>query len=144
VEVFRLDSEEEKRASGDDKPKAQGPRIGQWLITATGAEQGQEFAARLADVVFQDETHFGMGSKCFFPGVAFRVWHEHDSVDVIVCFAWENLSMTTRRADGHIDYSGFSEFGGSKQSVARLVRLAKEAFPEDQAIQKLVEAGGTE
>lgn len=132
VEVFRLDPDPRK------KPDEKG--VGGFLVTATGKEQGKEFAGKLRDVLFTDATYEGASARCFEPGVAFRAWTDKkESVEVIICFHCSNLSVISYDANGKVvKKDGGGGFGGTPSWTA-LVKLAKEAFPDDKEIQTLPE-----
>src|SRR5262249_278737 len=125
VEVFRIDGK------GDRQPKpGEAAMLGN-PVTARGKDQDEAFAKKLADVLLDDRTYTEEWAKCFRPGVAFRVWRGSDSVKVLVCFQCDNFYCGPP-ADRN------ATFHGSPQRP-RLVRLAKEAFPEDPEIQALAE-----
>jgi hypothetical protein len=132
VEVFRIDPDNSAKGA---------KRIGGYAITATEKEQGQEFTGKLADALLDDATYFGDQAKCFEPGVAFRLWKEKESVEVVICFHCANLKLTTNGAKGDAINDGghpkSGAFGGDKGSYGRLAKLAKEAFPDDKDIQTL-------
>ena len=132
VEVFRIDPDD----------SAKGPkRIGGYAITATGKELDKEFTGKLADVLLDDATYFGDQAKCFEPGVAFRLWKDKESVEVVICFHCANLKLTAKGVKGDaIDDDGHPKsggFGSTEGSYGRLAKLAKEAFPDDKDIQAL-------
>jgi hypothetical protein len=128
VECFRLDPQTEK---GEGKAVQ---RIDGYPIIATGQEQGAEFAGKLA-AALKDAKSYGVPAKCFFPGVAFRVWKDKQSVEVVICFMCSNFYTITRDADGK--EVSRSELAGFQKNWAVFVELAKAAFPNDPAIQKL-------
>jgi hypothetical protein len=115
-------------------------RIAEYPILAVGKEQGKDFAARLNNVLFTDATYEGDSAKCFDPGVIFRVWTDKKEwVDIIICFHCQNFVLTSYDANGKIvKRDVFGAFGGTPSRKA-LVKLAKEAFPDDKAIQNLAE-----
>ncbi len=124
VEVFRV--EPNKAEKPEDK------QIGGYPIKATGTEQKKAFAAKLAAVLVDEKTLFGQQARCFTPGVAFRLWKDKESVDVIICFACENLRLIARDADGKEIKNTSGAFG---PDIQPLLKLAKEAFPDDKEIQ---------
>jgi hypothetical protein len=132
VEVFRIDP--------DDSAKG-AKRIGGYAITASGKEQDKEFTGKLADALLDDATYFGDQAKCYEPGVAFRIWKDKESVEVVICFHCANLKLTAKGAKGDAIDDGRNPksggFGGDKGSYGRLAKLAKEAFPDDKNIQAL-------
>jgi hypothetical protein len=128
VEVFRVAPEEAKPGEKS---------VGGYRVAATGAEQKKEFAGRLTAVLLKDETYFGTQSRCFLPGVAFRLWDEDkQSVDVVICFGCSNLRVIARDADGKEVKTAAGGFGPDKGA---LLKLAKEAFPDDRDIQGLTD-----
>ena len=119
VEAFRLNPDRE--AKGDKQ-------VGGFVVTAEGKSLGKESVAALAELLLTDETYTGQQSKCFLPGVGFRVWKGDKSVDVAVCFMCSNLQVGN--ASGG--------FRGAKSNVyGQLLKMAKDAFPNDKAIQDL-------
>ena len=130
VECFRIDPR--TTAKADDKPA--GKHIDGYPIASTAKEQGREFATKLADVL-NDKKSYGPPARCFFPGVGFRAWKDKDSVDVIICYACSNFYTVTRNAEGkEVARTQLAGFGAN---WAAFVQLAKDAFPDDPAIQKL-------
>jgi hypothetical protein len=132
VEVFRIDPDVSAKGA---------KRIGGYAITATGKERDKEFTGKLADALLDDGTYFGDQAKCFEPGVAFRLWKDKESVEVVICFHCANLKITAKGATGEpVDDGGSPKIGGfagDKGSYGRLANLAKEAFPDDKDIQAL-------
>jgi hypothetical protein len=127
VEVFRLDGK------NGPQPAAEGEeRIGGFLVTARGKDQGKEFAGELADILADEKTYSRGGEACFWPGVAFRVWKGEECVEVLVCFLCDNFYCGPPAPGEGVKGS----FHGTP-ARARLVRLAQEAFPEDKEIQGL-------
>jgi hypothetical protein len=126
VEVFRLDG---KDSSGEGK------RLGGYLVTARGQDQGREFARKLLDILNDDKTYTDEFAKCFWPGVAFRVWKDQEVIEVLLCFLCDNFYCGPPQK-GLANEN--ASFGGSPRR-ADLVRLAKAAFPDDKAIQALKE-----
>ena len=133
VEVFRLwgDPDDPKTP----KPTADEKKISGFRVRAQGQDQGKAFAAKLAAIVEDKGAHSKAFAKCFWPGVAFRVWKDNEPIDVVICFVCHNLYCgppTTTEARENISFYD-SPLG------ARLVRLAKVAFPDDPEIQALKE-----
>jgi hypothetical protein len=130
VEVFRTDSQ---NGPHDQKQKKEGEsRIGGYLVISQGKDQGKEFAARLADILSDKATYSTSFAKCFDPGVAFRIWKDEDALDVLICFKCDNFyyGPPTEKAkeNGSLSHS---------PNRAKVLRLAKEAFPDDKEIQEL-------
>jgi hypothetical protein len=132
VEVFRLDG---RRQPGDWQPKPGETSLCGFPITARGPDQGEAFARKLADLLLDERTHTRETAACFLPGIGFRVWRGEDSVDVLICFLCDNFYCGPTRPAARETAS----FLGSPQRPL-LVRLAKEAFPDDKDIQGLAES----
>jgi hypothetical protein len=132
VEVFRIDKAQPKK-EGDKE-------IGGIAITATGKEQGKELVSRLTPLLFNDRTFFSDPKyKCHDPGVAYRLWKDKESVEVLLCFRCRNLSVTAKDADGKVIHKAFGNFEDAM--FGPLAKVAKEALPEDKEIQALPEDG---
>ena len=127
VEVFRLDGESEM------KPKVAGERrIGGFLVTAQGQDQGKELADKLTAILSDEQTCTDNYAKCFWPGVAFRVWKGEETVEVLICFKCDNLYHGPPKDAAVYNAS----FLGSPRRPD-LLRLVKEAFPDDKEVQGL-------
>jgi hypothetical protein len=132
VEVFRIDREQPNKDS--DK------KIGEYFITATGKEQGKDFVARLTPLLFDERTYFrSRPSRCHDPGVAYRLWKDKESVEILVCFHCKNLSVTAMAADGQVIQKAFGNFEDAM--FGPLAKAAKEALPDDKDIQALPDNG---
>jgi hypothetical protein len=133
VEVFRVDP---GLPRGDKEPPKDGEKIDRYVITATGKEQGKDFADRLKAILFDERTYlFDSAKGCIFqPGVAFRVWHGKDAVEVLLCFSCQELEVLTRDESGEIVHRAHEDFD---PAWGPLVKLAQEAFPDDPEIKKL-------
>jgi hypothetical protein len=130
VEVFRLDG-----MSPRTSPPTIGARtIGGFPVTARGADQGGAFADRLAGLLSRPSTYSYAFAGCFWPGVAFRVWKGEECTEVLICFQCDNLYAGPPQ-DRAMENASFA---GSPRR-RDLVRLAKEAFPDDPEIQALEE-----
>ncbi len=138
AQVFRVDPKD--HADPAKLKEGDVPRIGGYKITASGKEQGKEFAAKVTAILFNDRTYlFNLAKGCIFdPGVAYRLWKDKDYVDVLLCFSCDELEVFVKNADGTL-YRAHEDFDPMR---AELVKLAKEAFPDDQQIQALKEKGG--
>jgi hypothetical protein len=131
VEVFRIDGRNDPPDPTPIKPGD--PTVDGYAILARGKDQNREFASKLTDILTDDKTYTDIHAACFWPGVAFRLWKGEQSVDVIICFHCDNFYLgppTDKRVMEN------ASFGGSPNRV-RLVRLAKEAFPDDEEVQEL-------
>lgn len=135
VEVYRIDG-----GSTEAMPRAAGPGdavVDGFVVLARGKDQGPVFAARLADVLLSGRTYTDRFVKCYAPGVAFRFYRGEERADAVVCFACGNLYLGPP-SGGRVSEN--ATFSGSP-AAGRLVRLAKEALPDDKDIQALDEAG---
>jgi hypothetical protein len=133
VEVFRIDGRNDPPDPTPIKPGD--PTMGGYAILARGQDQGPEFAAKLAEILTDDKTYSDRFAACFWPGVAFRVWKGEDCVDMVICFKCGNFYVGPPTDRLVMENASFS---GSPNTV-RLVRLAKEAFPDDEEVQALEE-----
>jgi hypothetical protein len=129
VEVFRVAGKEPPTEASSGEL-----RIGGFRVLSQGKDQGRVFADRLAAVLSQWKTYSFTYAKCYWPGVAFRVWKGEEIVDILICFKCDNLYCGPPTMSARVTAS-FSE----SPNRARLVALAKEAFPDDQEIQGLTE-----
>ncbi len=128
VEVFRV------TADRDKKPDE--PGVGGFAVTATAKEKDPAFAARLAAVLLDEKAYSNPRVlKCFDPGVAYRVWKDKESVEVLVCFKCRNLRVITRDAEGKEVRRATGSFEDAV--FAPLAKLAKETFPDDKEIEEL-------
>jgi hypothetical protein len=130
VEAFRI----------ADRPseKAEREHVSGYPVLSTAKEQGKEFAMRLSSLLQEENSLFSAQARCFNPGVAFRLWKDQESVDVIVCYQCTGLRLIARDGEGReIRRTG----GGFKANSDAWVKLAKQAFPEDKEIQALGERG---
>jgi hypothetical protein len=127
VEVYRVAS-----GKSEKPPKpTDGRKISGFPVISQGKNQGKEFARKLGAILVDKQMHENT-AKCFWPGVAFRVWRGDKHVDVLICFKCDNF------------YAGppvgkAREIGGFDGTPlrSRLLRLAKDTFPEDKDIQGL-------
>jgi hypothetical protein len=130
VEPFRLSDER----AGEGKPN-----VGKYAVTATGKEQGEAFAKRLAAVLLDERTYrFDSAKGCIFqPGVGYRIWKgDEAAVEVVICFTCDELIVhAPKAADGSVR-GAMEDFDPARPA---LVKLAKEAFPDDKEIQGLKE-----
>ncbi len=133
VEVYRIDG------GGPDHvevhPKPGEPSIGGFRVTAQGKDQGPEFATRLADVLLDPANHTIPIVKCYWPGVVFRIYKGQECVDVMICFHCHNYYLGPPSTARVLETDGFE----GTPAGPKLVRLAKEAFPNDKQIQALKE-----
>jgi hypothetical protein len=129
VEVFRINPERSPEFPVETQ-------IGGFPVTATGKEQGKEFATNLANLLLTDGTWTNpKAAKCFDPGVAYRLWKDKSHVDVLICFNCHNLQVTSYDAEGKKLVEAFGNMEDA--SYAGLLKLTKAAFPDDKQIQDL-------
>jgi hypothetical protein len=127
VEVFRVAPEE--------APKPTKDAIEGYPILAAGKEQGQAFAARLTSILLGKGV-MQNAKKCGLePGVAYRLWKDDRAIEVLVCFKcnvlWPHIVGEQWRDPVWWEWQDFDTVR------ADLLALTKEAFPDDQEIQKL-------
>jgi hypothetical protein len=127
VEAFRI---EPRAAKGDEKQIAGHP------IKVTAPEQKEAFAKKLAAALTDEKSLFGEQARCFLPGVAFRIWKEQESVDVLVCFGCSNLRLIARNAKATAVKEARGAFG---KDNGVLLGLAREAFPDDKELKEIKE-----
>jgi hypothetical protein len=127
VEAFRV----LKRHTSEEEPKVK-KRIGGFLLNPKGKALGKEFAKELADILSDDRTYSNAWAACFEPGVAFHAWKGDERIDILICFMCDNLycGPPVENAGENVSFVG-------TPARAQLVRLVKQAFPEDQEIQSL-------
>jgi hypothetical protein len=128
VEVFRVSP----RDTTDPKVNA----IGHYPILSTGKEQGQAFAARLADILLGGGVTQNQKKCGLQPGVAYRLWKDKQAVEVLVCFKCDVLWAHVVGETGEQPSSEYKDFDSVR---AKLLALTKEAFPDDKEIQDLPE-----
>jgi len=123
-----------------DKPseKPEGKHVSGYPVLSAAKEQGKDFAKRLAALLQEEKSLFSAQARCFSPGVAFRLWKENESVDVVVCYMCSGLRLTARDADGKVLHQ---TGGGFKENYDAWAKLAKAAFPDDKQIHALGEGG---
>jgi hypothetical protein len=125
VEVFRIRSE--RTGKQGDK------YIAGYAITAKGKEQGKELAAKVRKAMFEDKTYLGQSARCFEPGVALRVWNDKEALEIVICFKCTNFQVTFKGEKDDVEPALFGFGPGLEPFLA----LAKEALPDDAAIQGL-------
>jgi hypothetical protein len=133
VEVFRLDADSVEREIRTHE-HLPGERILGRLVIARGPNQGKPFAGRLAAVLFDKATYSKEYVKCFYPGVAFRLWAGEEWVQLTICFRCNNVGVDTSWKEERFNFSFLHT-----PARARLLELAKEAFPDDKDIQDFKE-----
>ena len=107
-----------------------------FVVTGKGREQGKAFAGRLAAVLLDEKTYYFEGAKgCeFVAGVAFRVHGKGEPVDVVLCFSCNELVVYVADPETKETARKREDFDDARPA---LVKLAKEAFPDDRVIQSL-------
>ena len=135
VETYRL------LTHRDDKPTSAGdglPRLHGHPIIATGPVLGPEFGSQLAAVFFSPDAYdFDRAKGCLFdPGVAFRVHSGRRYVDLLLCFSCNEHRFYAVDEAGNVTRESGEDFDRARP---KLVRLAKQAFPNDPTISALKE-----
>ena len=110
-------------------------------LLATGTTPA-DAKKRVRDILASDDSYlFGTGKGCLMrPGVAIRLTGADKTVvNIILCYECQVLGVTVRDAAG----KELHESGGVfDPAEAALVKLAKDAFPDDKEIQGLKESEG--
>ena len=130
VEVFRVSS---RRAREDD------PEAGGYVVAATGPEQGRAFAGRLAGVLLDEGSYRFQSNRVggFEPVVVLKAWKGDRWVDVLLSFATDEVVVRSPGAKDGAVRSAQADVGPAR---AELVRLVKEALPDEPQVQALAEA----
>ncbi|HYF49398.1 MAG TPA: hypothetical protein VEJ63_08330 [Planctomycetota bacterium] len=120
VEVYRIGGKEESR---------HGKIVGEHIMYR-GKDQDKDFAARIAKLLLDDRTYdFERKKECKpQPGVAFKIFSEDTSVTLALCFECDEFDLVTSRKTLHEDFDG---------NRKEFVKLAQEAFPDDEVIKAL-------
>ncbi len=128
VEAFRIEPRQDDELKGDQQ-------IAGYPIIARAKELDAKFTAKLVAVLHDEKTYNGQSARCFDPGLAFRIWSDKEAVEVIICFRCTNLKVKLmgEEEEAELVLHGFGP------EIGPLTRLAKEAFPDDKAIQGLPE-----
>jgi hypothetical protein len=126
VEVFRI-----KPAKTENKNEK---TIAGYPIIGKAKKKGKEFTAKVTKVLFEEKTYKGQSARCFEPGVAFRIWHEKQAVDVVICFRCTNFAIGVMGKEQNEDEEELHGFG---PRLEPFLSLAKEALPDDKDIQAL-------
>ncbi len=131
VEVFRIDGE---KGPGIEEPGE--TRLDGYLVLSRGKDLAPELTVELADVLANKEIYTAPQMKCGFdPGIAFRSRKDSETVDVLICFRCDELyvgrPVRIATANGNFFFD--------PPIRARLVKLAKKAFPEVKEIQALTD-----
>ena len=130
VEVFRVFPEKPTEPMGKE--------CGGYPVISTGKERDREFAAKVAAILFDEKTYdFEKAKKCEFqPGVGLRLWRDKDWVDVTFCFSCDELEVSSKKPDEKELRTSHEDFDAARPA---LVKLVKEAFPDDKEIQGLAD-----
>jgi hypothetical protein len=132
VEVFRTDGE---AGPYDRKPRQDGgKRIGGFRVISQAPDQARPFAVKLAALLLDETNYNNNYAKCYWPGVAFRVWKDEEFADVLICFKCDNLYCGPATEEAKENASFYKS-----PARSQLARLAKEALPDDAEIQGLKE-----
>jgi hypothetical protein len=132
VEVYRIDGGTTERMAKRVGPGE--PNIDGYAIIDRGKDQTAEFVAALDGVLLDKRTYTEHFVKCYNPGVVFRFCKGDDRVDVVICFHCGNFYIGPPVTGEQVLEN--AAFHGSPNR-ARLVRLAKQALPDDKDIQAL-------
>jgi hypothetical protein len=140
VEPFRLG----KRPTTDPAVKTIGADTLKFPVTATGKEQGKEFAAKVRAFLFSEATRTLSGASGFRGDVAFRLSQGGETVTAVVDFEGSSFLLVTRDAAGkqvHTAGGGFlfDALGGFDRGelFGQVKGLATEAFPDDAELRAL-------
>ncbi|MBK6316082.1 MAG: hypothetical protein IPF53_17760 [Blastocatellia bacterium] len=117
-------------------PNVTGKFVGEYPVDSRGLTMPVEFADRLEDFLldswaFWEPPLLGQKACVFDPGVVFRMRHGADYADVVICFDCDQLVVETTQ--GRLDLDG----GDFDLGRGTLVKMAKEAFPDDDVIRAL-------
>jgi RNA polymerase sigma factor (sigma-70 family) len=136
VEVFRLDPKDyvdpAKTKEGQDK------RFGGYAITLKGDDQGEKFARKAAALLLdRDNFVLNAAKGCIFsPGVGLRFWKGKEYAELLLCYQCSELKVIAPDTKAQGVKNPMADF---EKGRAAFVKLAKELFPKDEAIQGLKE-----
>lgn len=122
-----------------EKPnEPMGKECGGYPIMSQEKDRDEKFTARLVEILFDDKTYdFEKAKKCKFePGVGYRLWADKEWVDVTLCFSCDEVEISHKSPEMRELSAAHEDFDAAR---AALVKMAKEAFPEDKEIQGLAE-----
>lgn len=125
VEVYRVHRQ----------PKAGDESIGGFKIIGKGKEQDKDFAAAVRAIAFDEKTYnFEAAKACEFdPGVAYKFISGEKSCILLVCFTCKELEFQIEPKSGKT-FRAHEDFDSK---FAELLKLAKQALPDDKDIQGL-------
>jgi RNA polymerase sigma factor (sigma-70 family) len=135
VEVFRVDPKDHvEPTKDDDKDK----RFGGYAITLKGDDQGEKFAHKAAALLLdRDNFVLNAAKGCkFSPGVGLRFWKGKEYAELLLCYQCSELKVVAPDPMAQEVESPMVDFDKGR---AAFVKLAKELFPKDEAIQGLKE-----
>lgn len=136
VEAFRIVDPAWHRA-----PDAAGVLDG-YPITGRGADQGADFAGRLAAILLDYRAYCFISPDCLEdPGVAFRAWDGARAVTLVICYQCYHLGVIVHDAAGAAVHRGCGPFAHPIEGPDRLRDLARRAFPTDPEIRALGHPG---
>jgi len=103
-------------------------------------ELDKDFAAQVSRVLLDENTYrweggTPIGLRCIFvPAVAYRFWKDKEFVSVLVCFKCSEVAFQSDNPDDKAD-----PFRRAIMAKLRpeIVKLTKQAFPDDKDIQAL-------
>ncbi len=123
VETLRIDGSLEARESGAAK-------VGDYPILSTGPQLNRAQSDRLRELLFDGANwQFNLAKGCeFMPGVDFRFVAGAEQVDVLLCFSCDKWAFL------HGDRFLVED---NDRARGALLRLACEAFPEDEVLRSL-------
>ena len=131
VESFRIKIVHQHK--GRPPTTAWAGKLGRFVITGRGKDQGRNFVVKFAEAAFDCRSYRELTMGCFDPGVGLRFWKDKESVDVAICFHCGKMRMKVTGSDKQDEL----DLNLSPTGFAKFAELAKEAFPDDGDIQKL-------
>ncbi|RYG62651.1 hypothetical protein EON80_22715 [bacterium] len=123
------------------------PYISNFPSYGEATTQGPDFAKRLGKIVLDAKTYRAPGQStksCYIePAVGFRVWKGKQYADTVICFDCDQLAVLENDPKIPMNSIGsalrgrFYVAGDFDVAHDKLVKLAKEALPDDPTISKL-------
>lgn len=130
VTLYRVDGENNARF---DVRNVEGFRV--LAEKPLDATRIPEIRALLLDDKAYDFTQWGNDKWCgFVPGIAVVFERDKAAVVALVCFKCGDIVFTARDEQGERFFSTYADFGPSR---ARWLKLAREWFPDDEALKAL-------
>lgn len=138
VETFRVSPPLHQLS---EKTNLNGKRtVAKCAVISEGKSLGRDSAKQLSSALLAAiSSDFKQTHTSFQPGVAFRLWHNDEAVDVAVCFQCSNMNVAEYSQTGTTSRS-FSYLRSIDSIHPVLVKLAKKAFPNDRQIQQIKES----